>query len=84
MDDMRTRILVSTLVLVVFLLHQDFWNWTKTEPLLLGFLPPGLAYHAGYCFVAALLMAVVVRYSWPRSLDEVESSHEKASKKGER
>ena len=38
----------------VYVLHQDFWNWKKAEPLVFGFLPIGLAYHAGYSILAAV------------------------------
>ena len=49
-------LLVTVLVVAVYLLHQDFWNWKKSEPLILGFLPIGLAYHAGFSILAAILM----------------------------
>jgi hypothetical protein len=76
---MRTRAILSALVLVVYLLHQDCWNWTKTDPLLFGFLPVGLAYHAGYCLVAAVLMAVLVKFAWPKEVDDVDSPRDPAS-----
>ena len=44
----------------VYVLHQDFWNW-KNSDVVLGFLPVGLAYHAGYSILAAIMMAVLVR-----------------------
>jgi hypothetical protein len=70
MTVMRTKITLGILVLAVYLLHQDCWNWTNAEPLWFGFLPPGLAYHAGYCLLAAALMAVLVRFAWPRDLEK--------------
>lgn len=63
-------LLVTVLVLVVYFLHQDFWNWKKTDPLVLGFLPIGLAYHAGYSILASILMALLVRIAWPKHLEE--------------
>ena len=57
----------------LYLLHQDWWNWKKTEPLLLGFLPIGLTYHAAFSLAAALMMWVMVRFAWPAELDEMES-----------
>ena len=27
------------LVALVYVAHQDFWNWKKAEPLIFGFLP---------------------------------------------
>jgi len=40
---MSRKLFLSLMVLAVFLLHQDCWNWKKTEPLVFGFLPVGLA-----------------------------------------
>ena len=65
---------LAVLIIGVYLLHQDFWNWKTAEPLVFGFLPIGLAYHAGYSVVAAVLMAVLVKFAWPRHLEDVESS----------
>jgi len=68
-----TRILaLSLLVAGVYVLHQDFWNWQRIEPLLFGFLPVGLAYHLGYSMLAALMMVVLVRFAWPVHLEKYE------------
>jgi hypothetical protein len=64
--------LLALLVIAVYLLHQDFWNWRTAEPLVFGFLPIGLAYHAGYSVLAAVMMAVLVRWAWPRHLENTE------------
>jgi hypothetical protein len=69
---MKKTILLTLLIATVYLLHQDFWNWKKIEPLVLGFLPIGLAYHVAYSIVAALTMVVLVRCAWPKHLDEDE------------
>ena len=61
------------LVIVVFLVHQDFWNWKNAEPFVFGFLPVGLAYHAGYAVLAAIMMALLVKFAWPNDLDRIES-----------
>jgi len=50
-------------------LHQDFWNWDDGR-LLFGFLPVGLAYHAGYSLLAASFWAFVVAWCWPSRLEE--------------
>jgi hypothetical protein len=65
-------VLLTLLVLAVYALHQDFWNWTKAEPLIFGFLPIGLAYHAGYSILAAITMAVLVKFAWPKHLENVQ------------
>jgi hypothetical protein len=68
---LKTCLLIA-LVAAIYVLHQDFWNWKKVEPLVFGFLPIGLAYQAGYSILAAAMMAVLVRVIWPRHLENVE------------
>jgi hypothetical protein len=64
--------LLTILVVGVYLLHQDSWNWKQADPLVLGFLPIGLAYHAGYSILAAITMALLVKFAWPKHLENVE------------
>ena len=66
-------LLLTALALTVYFLHQDCWNWKKIEPLVFGFLPIGLAYHAAYSIVAAVVMAIFVKFAWPKHLEEVEN-----------
>jgi len=66
------KLVLTLLVLAVYILHQDFWNWKKAEPLIFGFLPPGLAYHAGYSILAAITMAILVKFAWPAHLENVQ------------
>ena len=65
-------LLLTLLILAVYILHQDFWNWKTADPLVFGFLPIGLAYHAGYSVVCAVLMAVLVKVAWPKHLENVQ------------
>lgn len=65
---MKLRIIV--LLFIYYALHQDFWNWNTARPLLFGFLPIGLAYHALYAAGAAALMAFVVKVAWPTELEK--------------
>jgi len=53
----------------VYLLHQDLWNWDEARPLLFGFLPIGLWYHAAYTLVCAAVLGLLVRWCWPAHLD---------------
>lgn len=64
-------LLLTLLVLVVYVLHQDFWNWKEVKPLVFGFIPIGLAYHAGYSILASITMAVLVKFAWPRHLEDI-------------
>lgn len=67
---MKTPVLVSIIAFVVlFILHQDFWNWGNTS-LVLGFMPVGLAYHAGFSLVAALFWYLVSKFAWPHSIEQ--------------
>ena len=68
------------MVLGIYLLHQDCWNWKKAEPLVFGFLPIGLAYHAAYSFLVAAMMWVLVKFAWPKELDALESDDERDAK----
>ena len=54
-----TKWLLSCLLLLLFLLHNDFWFW-KTPQLVFG-LPIGFLYHIGFCLAAMLLMAAFVK-----------------------
>ena len=38
----------AALVALLYALHQDFWFWREARPLVFGFLPIGLVYHAAY------------------------------------
>ena len=73
------KFLLFLLTVGVYFLHQDFWNWTNAD-VILGFLPVGLAYHAGYSVLAAIMMAVLVKFAWPKHLEEVEP-HDAAADK---
>jgi uncharacterized membrane protein len=59
------------LVAVVILLHQDTWNWTD-KTLVGGFMPIGLAYHGLYSCLAAVTMALLVKFLWPAHLEDEE------------
>ncbi len=56
--------------LVVFLgiIHYDFWYWDD-RTLLFGFLPVGLAYHAGFSVAAGLVWASALKLAWPHRLE---------------
>ena len=63
------RWLLVLLVVMLYALHQDFWFWRSAHPLVFGFLPVGLAYHAGFTLAAAALIALLVRVAWPSHLE---------------
>lgn len=65
------RTLLYLALAALYLLHTDLWWWH--DPRLVLGLPVGLAYHVAYCGAASGLMALVVRYAWPRHLDDPEA-----------
>jgi hypothetical protein len=68
------KLLLFLFILAVYAAHQDLWNWTKSAPMVFGFLPPGLAYHAAYSIAASVMMAVLVKVAWPKHLEEQEDA----------
>jgi len=56
-------------VIALYVLHQDFWFWRTARPLIFGFIPIGLFYHACYSVAAALLMWLLVKFAWPAHLE---------------
>ena len=57
------------------MLHQDIWFWRTARPLVFGFMPVGLFYHAAFSVAAALLMALLVQFAWPAHLEAAPSGH---------
>lgn len=58
------------LVLLLIILHQDFWFWTD-ERLIFGVVPIGLAWHIGISIGASLTWLLAINYAWPA--DEAEA-----------
>jgi hypothetical protein len=64
----QSRILLVPAIGALYVLHQDLWFWRTARPLVFGFLPIGLAYHAAYCVAVALLMWWLTTVAWPAQL----------------
>jgi hypothetical protein len=73
------KYLVFGLIVLLAILHQDFWWWDDSDTLVSGFLPIGLAYHAGVSIVAAVLWAMAVKYCWPHDAEVVEEESAEAA-----
>ena len=71
----RTLLIIA--VVALYVLHQDVWFWRTPHPLVLGFIPIGLFYHACFSVAASLLMWMLVKYAWPSHLEE-EVEHREA------
>ena len=63
------RVLLVVAVVVLYVLHQDFWFWRTAHPLVFAFVPIGLFYQACFCAAAALLMWLLVKFAWPAHLE---------------
>jgi hypothetical protein len=63
------KTLLALAAIALYVLHQDVWNWRAVHPLLFGFLPIGLTYHAVFTLACSLFMAALVRWAWPTKLE---------------
>ncbi len=75
---MKWILLALTVILVV--VHQDFWNAKDITPLIGGFLPIGLWYHALYCVAASILLLLFVIFAWPKHLENAEPETDEAKR----
>jgi hypothetical protein len=64
------RALLVLAVLTLYVLHQDVWFWRTAQPLVFGFLPVGLFYHACFSVAAAAVMWLLVAHAWPAHLED--------------
>jgi hypothetical protein len=64
------RALLLIIVGALYVLHQDFWFWRAARPLVFGFIPIGLFYHACYTVATAIVMWLLVKHAWPSELEE--------------
>ena len=64
--------LAAAAVALLYLLHQDVWFWREARPLVFGFLPIGLFYHAIFTLAASGVMWLLVRVAWPSHLEDEE------------
>jgi uncharacterized protein DUF3311 len=77
-----TRKLLVVVVVLLYILHQDFWFWRSAHPLVFGFIPIGLFYQACFSVAAALVMWLLVKYAWPSHLErEIEQSEAKEDRR---
>ncbi len=65
------RWLVAVLIVLLVLLHQDYWNWHRRD-LVAGALPATLVWHMGLSLLASAAWYVATVVCWPRE----EESHD--------
>lgn len=68
-----TRIAVFGALVLLAVLHQDFWWRDDHRTLVFGFLPVSLAYHIGVSIAACVLWGLACRYCWPKDLEVADS-----------
>lgn len=64
------RALLVIIVGALYILHQDVWLWRAARPLVFGFIPIGLFYHACFTAAASLVFWVLVEHAWPAHLEQ--------------
>lgn len=64
------RNVVWGLVILLVIIHQDFWFWYD-DTLVFGFIPIGLFYHALISIGASVTWYLATVYAWPEGLDDV-------------
>ncbi len=57
--------IIAGLVLLLLILHQDNWFWTDGT-LVFGFMPIGLAWHAGISIAATATWLLASKIAWPK------------------
>ena len=64
------RWVAGVAVVLLYVLHQDFWFWREARPLVFGFLPIGLFYHTAFTVASAGALWLLVKFAWPSHLEE--------------
>ncbi len=67
------KYVIWLLVLCLIIAHQDVWNWEDAS-LVFGFLPKGLAYHAGISIAAAVVWYLATLFAWPTAFSSLAPS----------
>ena len=64
------RSIAVAAVALLYVLHQDVWFWREARPLVFGFLPIGLFYHAAFTVATSAVLWLLVKLAWPSHLEE--------------
>ncbi len=65
-----TRSVAIAAVAFLYVVHQDFWFWREARPLVFGFLPIGLFYHAAFTVTSSAVLWLLVTLAWPSHLED--------------
>lgn len=58
------KLITAIFMVALVFAHQDFWWWDQYEPLILGFLPIGLAWHMSISLLTSAVGYLAIRYFW--------------------
>ncbi|QDV89545.1 hypothetical protein RAS2_06150 [Phycisphaerae bacterium RAS2] len=67
------KLFVYFMVLLLILLHQDYWWRADHTTLVMGFLPVSLAYHVALSLAASLVWGLACKYCWPADAEVADS-----------
>ena len=70
------RNIIWLAVILLVILHQDFWFWDTYEPLVFGFMPIGLAYHVGISIAASIVWFLATKFCFPVADEPAEAKPE--------
>lgn len=63
------KYLVWGLVILLLVIHQDFWYWDDPT-LVFGFVPIGLFFHAMISIAASFTWFLATIFCWPSDLEQ--------------
>ena len=63
------KYVVWLLVLILLIIHQDFWNWNNGT-LVFGFMPIGLFYQVCISAAAGVVWFLACQFAWPTDADD--------------
>ena len=64
------RWMALAVVALLYVLHQDFWFWRASRPLVFGFLPIGLFYHAAFVLASSAALWLLVTFAWQADVQD--------------
>jgi hypothetical protein len=63
------RYVVWLMVLILVIVHQDFWNWNDGT-LVFGFMPIGLFYQVCISLAASFIWFLACHFAWPADVED--------------
>ena len=67
-------LIITILVLVLLILHQDNWFWTD-DTLVFGFIPIAMFWHVCISIAATLVWYLATKIAWPADESTSDNQH---------